>query len=83
MERILYEGSEGGKNCLEEDNKAALCLYEIIAESIWRATGWTCDTGPNAMVQSLTYADAWRRTVLWKNTKAFKMDPVRKTDDYV
>ena len=28
-------------------------LYEIIAESMWRAMGWVCDQRPNAVIDSL------------------------------
>ena len=30
-----------------------LLLYDLIAESMWRAMGWVCDQRPNAVVASL------------------------------
>ena len=28
-------------------------LYQIIAESMWRAMGWVCDQRPTAVIESL------------------------------
>ena len=28
-------------------------LYEVFAESLWRAMGWVCDEGPNAVINTL------------------------------
>ena len=42
----------------------------MIAENMWRAVGWTCDSKPNAVLTTLKYICAWRSTAWWQNTKA-------------
>ena len=42
-------------------------LSEVIAESKWRAMGWVCDEGPNAVVNTLKQVFRWRSTQWWQD----------------
>ena len=42
-----------------------LFLPESIAENIWWAIGWTCDTRPSAVLTTLKDACAWMSTAWW------------------
>ena len=56
-------------------------LYEIIAESLWRAMGWVCDQRPNAVVGSLKQVFRWRSSQWWHttHTKGMRDDPMNHT----
>ena len=56
-------------------------LYEIIAESMWRAMEWVCDQRPNAVVASLKQVFRWRSSQWWHSTHAEGMrdDPMNHT----
>ena len=56
-------------------------LSEVIAEIMWRAMGWVCNTRPNAVLVSLVHAFEWRSTTWWQNLQAEKMreDPYNHT----
>ena len=43
-------------------------LYEIIADSIWRAIRWVCDQRPNAVIDSLKQVFRWRSSRWWRAT---------------
>ena len=45
-------------------------LSEMIAESMWRAMGWTCDSRQNAVLTTLKHVCAWWSTTGWQNAKA-------------
>ena len=42
----------------------------MIAESVWRATGWVSDERPNAVIDTLRQVSRWRSTKWWQPTKA-------------
>ena len=48
-------------------------LSEMIAESMWKAMTWACDTRSHAVFQSLRHAYSWSSTAWWRNTKALNM----------
>ena len=48
-------------------------LYEMTAESMWRAMGWVCDDGPNAVVDTLRQVLRWRSTEWWQSAQASGM----------
>ena len=56
-------------------------LYEVIAESMWRARGWICDDRPNAVADTLKQVISWRCTKWWQSTQAsgMKNDPSNHT----
>ena len=58
-----------------------LFLSEVIAESMWRASGWVCDEGLHAVVNTLKDVFKWRSTKWWRSTKAveIKNDPYNHT----
>ena len=43
-------------------------LFEIIAESMWRALGWVCDLRHNAVIVSLKQVFRWRSSQWWHAT---------------
>ena len=45
-------------------------LYEVIAESMWRAMGWVCDERPNAVINTLRSVFRWRNSRWWQSTQA-------------
>ena len=48
---------------------------------MWVAMGWACHTRPNAVLNTLKYALAWRSAAWWQKTKArtVKIDPNNHT----
>ena len=50
-----------------------LCLYEVIAGSMWRAMGWVCDERPNAVINTLRNVHRWRSTSWWQSLQAKKL----------
>ena len=40
-------------------------LYEIIAESMWRAVGRVCGERPNAVIDSVNQVFRWRSSRWW------------------
>ena len=44
----------------------------MIAESLSRVMVWTCDTRPNAVLRTLTYACAWRSTCVVAKHKSLE-----------
>ena len=56
-------------------------LYDIIAESMWRAMGWVCAQRPNAVVASLKQVFRWRSTQWWHTTQTEGMrdEPLNHT----
>ena len=57
-------------------------LYETIAESMWRATGWVCDQRPETVTDSLKQAFRWRSSRWWYTTQTEGMrdDPMNHTN---
>ena len=45
-------------------------LYEVIAESMWRAMGRVCFEGPNAVINTLKSVFRWRSARWWQSTQA-------------
>ena len=56
-------------------------LYEVIAESMWRARGWVWDGKANAVINTLKSVFRWRSTRKWQSTQARMMeeDPCNHT----
>ena len=56
-------------------------LSDVIAECMWRAMGWVCDQGPNAVINTLKQVFTWRSTKWWHPTRAVevKNDPYNHT----
>ena len=56
-------------------------LYEVIAESMWRAMVWVCDERSTAVIDTLKNVLRWRSTEWWQSTQAkgMKEDPCNHT----